>query len=30
MLAVGADGGCLDFFLSFMFLPLFGRRSDIN
>ena len=33
-LAVGAGGGCLDFLLSsilsFLFLPLFGRRSDID
>ena len=32
-LAVGADGGCLDIFLSFIvflfFLPLAGRRRDI-
>ena len=32
-LAVGADGGCLDFFLlsiiSLFFLPLSGRRPDI-
>ena len=36
--AVGAGGGCLDIFtliypfspLSFLFLPLFGRRSDID
>ena len=32
-LAVGAGGGCLDFFLlssafSLLFLPLSGRRSD--
>ena len=32
-LAVGAGGGCLEFYshLSFLFfLPLFGRRPDIN
>ena len=33
-LAVGADGGCLDIFLSsifsLFFLPLFGRRPDID
>ena len=33
-LAVGADGGCLDIFtltiLSFFFLPVSGRRSDID
>ena len=33
-LAVGAGGGCLDFFLSsfisLFFLPLFGRRPDID
>ena len=33
-LAVGAEGGCLDILLSpilsFLFLPLFGRRPDIN
>ena len=33
-LAVGAGGGYLDFFLSFIislfFLPLSGRRSDID
>ena len=32
-LAVGAGGGCLDIFtliLSFLFLPLFLRRSDID
>ena len=33
-LAVGADGGCFDIFtliiLSLLFLPLFGRRPDIN
>ena len=36
-LAVGAGGGCLDIFLfllssilSLLFLPLFGRRSDID
>ena len=33
-LAVGAGGGCLDIFtliyLSFLFLPLFGRRLDID
>ena len=34
-LAVGAGGGCLDFFtltypFSFLFLPLFGRRPDID
>ena len=33
-LAVGAGGGCLDIFLSsilsFLFLPLFGRRPDID
>ena len=34
-LAVGAGGGCLDIFsliyrFSFFFLPLFGRRSDID
>ena len=33
-LAVGAGGGCFNFFLSsiisFFFLPLFGRRSDID
>ena len=30
--AVGAGGGCLDIFtlLSFLFLPLFGRRADID
>ena len=34
VLAVGAGGGCLDFFLSSMtslfFLPLSGRRPDID
>ena len=35
VLAVGAGGGCLDIFFSrlsflFFFLPLFGRRSDID
>ena len=34
-LAAGADGGCLDIFillylLSFLFLPLSGRRPDID
>ena len=33
-LAVGAGGGCLDIFLSYIislfFLPLFGRRPDID
>ena len=33
-LAVGAVGGCLDIFLSpllsFLFLPLFGGRPDID
>ena len=35
-LAVGADGGCLDInfllssILSFLFLPLFERRPDID
>ena len=34
-LAVGVGGGCLDIFLlssilSFLFLPLFGRRPDID
>ena len=35
-LAVGAEGGCLDIFthiypfFSFHFLPLFGRRPDID
>ena len=33
-LAVGAGGGCLDIFilliLSLLFLPLTGRRSDID
>ena len=32
-LTVGAGGGCLDFFfsrLSFFFLPLSGRRPDID
>ena len=33
-LEVGAGGGCLDFFLSSilspLFLPLFGRRPDID
>ena len=33
-LAVGAGGGCLDILLSsilsLLFLPLFGRRPDIN
>ena len=33
-LAVGAGGGCLEFFLlsitSLFFLPLSGRRSDID
>ena len=33
-LAVGADGGCLEFFLSsiisLFFLPLPGRRPDID
>ena len=32
--AIGAGGGCLDIFLSstfsFLFLPLFGRRPDID
>ena len=32
--AVGADGGCVDIFLSsivsLFFLPLSGRRSDID
>ena len=28
-LAVGAGGGCLDIF-SFIFLPVFGRRPDID
>ena len=34
VLAVGAGGGCLDIFIliypSFLFLPLFGRRPDID
>ena len=34
VLAVGAGGGCLDIlllsFLSLLFLPLFGRRPDID
>ena len=35
VLAVGAGGGCLDIFfllsiLSLLFLPLFGRRLDID
>ena len=34
VLAVGAGGVCLDFFtlifLSLLFLPLFGRRPDID
>ena len=33
-LAVGAGGGCLDILLSsilsFLFLPLFGRRPDVD
>ena len=33
-LAVGAGGGCLEFFISsifsLLFLPLFGRRPDID
>ena len=33
-LAVGVGGGCLDIFLSsilsLLFLPLFGRRPDID
>ena len=33
-LGVGAGGGCLDILhssiLSFLFLPLFGRRPDID
>ena len=33
-LAVGSGGGCLDILLSsilsFLFLPLFGRRPDID
>ena len=29
-LAVGAGGGCLDIFLSLLFLPLFGRQPDID
>ena len=33
-LAVGGGGGCLDIFtliyLSLLFLPLFGRRHDID
>ena len=32
-LAVGAGGGCLDIFTliyHFLFLPLFGRRPDID
>ena len=33
-LAVGAGGGCLEFLLSsifsLLFLPLFGRRPDID
>ena len=33
-LAVGADGGCLDIFTLIyhfvLFLPLFGRRPDID
>ena len=33
-LAVGVGGGCLDIFIliypSFLFLPLFGRRPDID
>ena len=34
-LAVGAGGGCLEIFtliylFSFIFLPLFGRRPDID
>ena len=30
-LAVSAGGGCLDIFLSSLFfLPLFGRRPDID
>ena len=33
-LAVGAGGGCLDIFIliypSLLFLPLFGRRLDID
>ena len=35
VLAVGADGGCYDilillYSLSLLFLPLFGRRPDID
>ena len=34
MLVLGAGGGCLDIFLSsiisLFFLPLFGRRPDID
>ena len=34
VLAVGVGGGCLDLLLSFilslLFLPLFGRRPDID
>ena len=33
VLAVGAGGGCLDIFTliyPFLFLPLFGRRPDID
>ena len=34
VLAVGAGGGCLDilfsFILSLLFLPLFGRRPDMD
>ena len=34
VLAVGAGGGCLEFLLSsifsLLFLPLFGRRPDID
>ena len=33
VLAVGAGGGCLDIFTllySFLYLPLFGRRPDID
>ena len=29
-LAVGAGGGCLDIFTLILFLPLFGRRPDID
>ena len=29
-LAVGAGGGLLSSILSFLFLPLFGRRPDIH